>query len=182
MTLQFHARLLVEADAAMKIPVLFLAAVAAVGCAEPNVQAALRLTDAAAVTIATAEKQGGVRLAVEDLARDFEWVLGRRATIVNGAAGTIIVRIDPAVQGPERYRIQIAEDRVTISGSDALGAIYGIYRFSQEFLGVDPYWFWKDVRPARRKEIVLEPRTIESKPFTFRYRGWFVNDEDLLTE
>jgi len=166
----------------MKIPVLFLAAVAAVGCAEPNVQAALRLTDAAAVTIAVPPNESGVRLAAEDLARDFEWVLGRRAAIADGAAGTIIVRIDPAVQGPERYRIQIAEDRVAISGSDALGAIFGIYRFSQEFLGVDPYWFWKDVRPARRKEIVLEPRTIESKPSTFRYRGWFVNDEDLLTE
>ncbi|MCH5374776.1 MAG: glycosyl hydrolase 115 family protein, partial [Planctomycetes bacterium] len=51
-----------------------------------------------------------------------------------------------------------------------------------EVLGVDPYWFFKDLDPEPRQRFSLVQGTIESQEPTFRYRGWFVNDEDLLTE
>ena len=134
------------------------------------------------VVLATPTRAPPVRLALEDLARDFGWVLGRRARIADGETGQVVVRIDPALEGPEQYRIRITADGAMIAGSDPLGAISGVYAFSARFLAVDPYWFWKDVRPPRRKELRIPALTIRSQPRTFRYRGWFVNDEDLLTE
>ena len=128
-------------------------------------------------TIGCATDDGAVRMAASDVGRDLSRILGA------GAAGDdIIVAIDRQLPGPERYRIEIGARRAIVTGSDALGAIYGVYEFSCRFLGVDPLWFWKDVYPARREEIVIESQTVQSRPFTFRYRGWFVNDEDLLSE
>lgn len=144
--------------------------------------AGLRLTAQSAITLATPQKENGIRLALDDLAADFEAVLGCKAAAADGTAGTVVVRIDPAVTGVEQYRVEITPAGVRITGSDRLGAIYGIYRFSHECLGVDPYWFWKGIGKPKQAEIVLAPRTLESRPYTFRYRGWFVNDEDLLTE
>ena len=54
--------------------------------------------------------------------------------------------------------------------------------FSRECLGVDPYWYFKDLLPQQRKSVTVRCGLLLSKKPTFRYRGWFVNDEDLLTE
>jgi hypothetical protein len=169
---------------AVILAVLWSGTAIGAGAAAPAAASpALRLTAAQVVTLATPQKETAVRLALADLARDVEWVLGTRPALADGAAGTVVVRTDAAaVPGPERYRIDITPGGVVITGSDTLGTLYGIYHFSEAFLGVDPYWFWKDWRPARREAVDLPPQTIESRPFTFRYRGWFVNDEDLLTE
>lgn len=61
-----------------------------------------------------------------------------------------------------------------------LGAIYGLHEFSHRFLGVDPLWFWKDIAPAPLAAFAPAPRSIESGASLFRYRDWFINDEDLL--
>lgn len=124
----------------------------------------------------------GVKLALADLARDCREALGGAAAVREGQGCDIEARIDPSLPGPEAWRIEVSERAVKIAGSDELGAIYGVYQFSQRFLGVDPFWFWKDRRPERREAVGLKPQTLKSSPATFRYRGWFVNDEDLLTE
>ncbi|MGH9613334.1 MAG: glycosyl hydrolase 115 family protein, partial [Bryobacteraceae bacterium] len=42
--------------------------------------------------------------------------------------------------------------------------------------------FWTDHEPARKRRVVLPSRLWESQgPPVFRNRGWFINDEDLLT-
>jgi hypothetical protein len=65
--------------------------------------------------------------------------------------------------------------------STGVDTIYAIYQFSQEFLGVDPLYWWTDHEPRHRRRIELaENIRITSEP-RFRYRGWFLNDEDLLT-
>ena len=136
----------------------------------------------APVTLASVQKEGGVRAALNDLARDCRKVLGGPATVREGREGDFVVRIDPSVAGPEGWRIETGESGVRITGSDELGVIYGIYQFSQRFLAVDPYWFWKDRAPAAQQAVKLAPQKIESTRPTFRYRGWFINDEDLLSE
>ncbi len=54
-------------------------------------------------------------------------------------------------------------------------------RLSEEILGVDPWYYWTDHEPSPRREIEVPSNLDEQfSPPTFRYRGWFINDEDLL--
>ena len=122
-----------------------------------------------------------VALAVCDLARDLKKICGCGIEYSNTAAD-IIVNQDLNIIGSEQYRIDISSNGIVIDGSDELGMIYGIYCFSREALGVEPLWFWKDSYPSLNGKIKLEDNVIVSTETTFRYRGWFINDEDLLTE
>ncbi len=123
---------------------------------------------------------GPVARAAADVARDLGWVLGTPGKVgVEPAA--ITIAIDPAGLEPEGYRITVSADRITIVGADELGAIYGLYRLSRDLLGVEPLWYWKQLFPARRERLILPAQEIASEPAAFRYRGWFINDEDLLT-
>lgn len=66
-------------------------------------------------------------------------------------------------------------------GSDLRGSIFAAYTLSENLLGVDPWYFWTDMEPAFRGALQVAPGYHESfGPPTFKYRGWFVNDEDLL--
>lgn len=68
------------------------------------------------------------------------------------------------------------------TGADARGAIYAAYALSEELLGVDPWYFWTDHEPQARKSVAIAAG-FEKRcgPPTFKYRGWFINDEDLLS-
>ena len=133
-------------------------------------------------TIRDTTGDNAVALAVQDLARDIGWITGEPAEVTNAEGAMIEVAVAPAIGTCEAWHVSVNDDCVRIVGSDALGAVYGVYAFSQRWLNVDPLWFWKDVFPARQRELVLPNGEAESKPSTFSYRGWFVNDEDLLTE
>ena len=67
------------------------------------------------------------------------------------------------------------------TGADMRGAIYAAYALSEEVLGVDPWYFWVDKEPAFRGHVAVAADFDKSSgPPTFKYRGWFINDEDLL--
>jgi Glycosyl hydrolase family 115 len=71
---------------------------------------------------------------------------------------------------------------VILTGSDLRGAIYAVYEFSGKFLGVDPLYYWTDRAPERKTTVAVpDGLALQDGPPTFRYRGWFTNDEDLLT-
>lgn len=112
-----------------------------------------------------------------DVARDIESVLGVCPELTD-KPGLLSAALDPSLPS-EIFRIDIGE-RVEISGGDELGVIYGLYEFSHRFLGVDPCGFWKDLTPEPLEQLTLPRGRIESVPPTFRIRGWFLNDEDLL--
>lgn len=86
-----------------------------------------------------------------------------------------------AITGRECYRIEMQGNAITLRGSDELGLIFSIYRFSEEVLGVDPWYFWNDILPAKRDRIELtrDFLLIGEEP-SFRYRGFFINNEDLI--
>jgi hypothetical protein len=144
---------------------------------------------------------GPLQKAASDLAADFERVFGQRARVVHdpGQSGGAVIWIAlernapkpvERPQGWERLRIQAvanpgsgspARDAVVLTGSDLRGAIYAVYQFSQQFLGVDPLYYWTDHAPQRRTEAeVPDGFSLTAGP-AFRYRGWFINDEDLFT-
>lgn len=85
----------------------------------------------------------------------------------------------------ERYLLQTfgAEgENLLICGSDRRGTMWGVYDFCERYLGVDPMYFWADNPPQTRESLCIEPVDFVSEPATFRFRGFFLNDEDLLTE
>jgi hypothetical protein len=150
-----------------------------------------------------AEEPGPVEAAAKDLQNDFAKVLGKKLRIVRDAADASSVTIwigektklpegllPDGLTQPESFSISIASFQgksnpgkaVLLAGADMRGTIYAIYEFSQEYLGVDPLYYWTDHVPARKAEIKLPPTLNRQFPApVFRYRGFFINDEDLLT-
>ncbi len=135
--------------------------------------------------------------AAEVLARDFAKVLGRTPPVVHDLGDVapdvpligIASRPDQISElgaelvdgGAESFRVTVSGTRLHLIGADNRGAIYAIYQFAETVLGIDPLWFWTDQKPARRDAIQVsgDLRLAQGTP-TFRYRGWFMNDEDLL--
>jgi hypothetical protein len=145
---------------------------------------------------------GAIRKAAADLARDLEAVLGRKVRVVEmpeAAAETVIVvafshHLPEAVARPKGWevlRIQAAANpwpgtpvkrAVVLTGSDVRGTIYAVYEFAERFLKVDPLYWWTDNPPARQERVTVPDDFVYEPPTpTFHYRGWFMNDEDLLS-
>ncbi|MFZ0964929.1 MAG: glycosyl hydrolase 115 family protein [Terriglobia bacterium] len=143
-----------------------------------------------------------VMAATQDLASDFEKVLGKKPTIINrvedAAPVTILIGEQsdlpanmrpPGLTDPESFEISVTRADwkpptkvVLLAGADMRGTIYAIYEFAEEYLGIDPLYYWTDHQPAKRTQIAL-PGSLEKRfpSPVFKHRGFFINDEDLLT-
>jgi hypothetical protein len=159
--------------------------------------------DSAVTIVESSDEPGPVKRATQDLVSDFAKVFGRepgRATRLEDAGGVAILiadrsRVHPGIHctlpaGPESFAFsalrvpghQPLKQLVCLTGADMRGTIYAIYEFSQSYLGVDPMYLWTDKQPAPRSSINLPTDFAHSYPSpVFRYRGFFINDEDLLT-
>lgn len=125
-----------------------------------------------------------VLLAVQDLRRDLCRISGQQdgfSPVSSERSAGIIIRTVPG-DVPETYTVCIDEEHVRITGSDALGTIYGIYAFSNRCLDVLPTHRFIDIFPQPRQSMLLSCESFSSAPRPVRFRGWFVNDEDLLSE
>jgi hypothetical protein len=143
-----------------------------------------------------------VQKAARDLASDMEKVFGARIQVVHrpadAKATTLWIglkgELPKGIERPSGWEVLTLQavrnplpaspirQAIVLTGSDVRGTIYAIYQFSQEFLGVDPLYWWTDHAPARRAQVLVPSglKEVQGSP-TFRYRGWFTNDEDLLT-
>jgi hypothetical protein len=140
--------------------------------------------------------------ALQDVGRDWYKVFGRRPVIVRDVPasykGPVIcmgsVRAWPEklakedFEGPESFLLCVRRDDagrhvLVAAGADMRGSIYAAYALSEEILGVDPWYYWVDKEPAARRSIEI-PAGFEKRfgSPTFTYRGWFINDEDLLAK
>jgi hypothetical protein len=117
------------------------------------------------------------------------------ATMAEPASAAWIERLAPevaaAIRGKwEAYRVRLirpehdadAPPIVLVAGSDERGTMFGLYAFIEHYLEVDPMHFWADRPPMRRPWLAWDSVDLASDGPTTRYRGWFINDEDLLTE
>ena len=124
--------------------------------------------------------------ALSDVERDWYKVFGHRPVILAEApkswTGPVIrFGLTGAAGAPESFALRLDGKALVAQGADVRGAIYAAYALSEDILGVDPWWYWADHEPARRAQIEV-PAGLKKEfgPATFRYRGWFINDEDLL--
>ena len=157
-----------------------------------------------AVTIVeSAQEPGPVHRATKDLVADFTKVFGKAPKMVDAldSSGPIALVIAQSGNVPAGLGCTTATDResfafsiaergigptrqhvICLVGADMRGTIYAIYEFSQRVLGIDPMYLWTDKQPAKRVSIALPADFTHTYPSpVFKYRGFFPNDEDLLT-
>ncbi len=139
----------------------------------------------AAPVVVAAGEPDFVRLAADDLAWDVQRITGQKPQVLAGVAAPAgpCVAISTKAGGPwESYRVAAEGERLVIEGGDPRGTMFGVYAFIEEYLKVDPLYFWSGREPARRAELKWSSVSLVSGAPAFRFRGWFINDEDLLTE
>jgi hypothetical protein len=143
-----------------------------------------------------------IQKAAQDLASDMTKVFGVVPRVVHKpseASGTTIcitssANLPSAEMKPTGWEVLLiqqvpnpawsgtpAKRVLLLTGSDVRGAIYAIYEFSQRFLGVDPLYWWTDNPPVHKASVTIPADFREIQGPTFHYRGWFMNDEDLMT-
>ena len=109
------------------------------------------------------------------LRRDMRKMLG-----ACGPENEIVLRRS-ALLPPEAWRMAVSPDSIMVTYADDLGAVYALLNLSETALGVAPLWFWNDQRPERRETVRIPCGERKSTPAAVRYRGWFINDEVLLS-
>ncbi|HUA99710.1 MAG TPA: glycosyl hydrolase 115 family protein [Terracidiphilus sp.] len=151
------------------------------------------------------EEPAAVQRATQDLLNDFSKVFSQRPKLVNKLedAGPVALLIAGRGQLPggapckttdntEAFAFStfvveepggaVKQHVVCLTGADMRGTIYAIYQFSQSVLGVDPMYLWTGKEPEKRTSIELPVDFTHVFPSpVFRYRGFFINDEDLLS-
>ncbi len=138
--------------------------------------------DADTVIVEAANAPGPVKKAADDLASDMEKVFGRRPQIISSSNAPAIEIAAPTGGATESFSIAARGNHLVLSGADMRGTIYAIYTFSQDWLGVDPMYFWTDQLPEKKSAIAIPANLKRDYPSPlFKYRGFFINDEDQLT-
>ncbi len=175
--------------------VLLLALVAARVAADPLV------LDADTPWVVFPDEPEPVQRALDDLRRDWQKVFGHRPIVLSappesrtgpllylGTKGAWLPELlGEPLTGREAFRLAARRDAagrlsVVAAGSDVRGGIYAVYAVSERLLGVDPWWYWTDLEPTPQQRVELHPDLdYRSETPTFEYRGWFINDEDLLS-
>ncbi len=135
-----------------------------------------------------------VRQAATFLAGDIETISGYRPPIVaTPTAGKTSIRLATVGNGPlpaaidaatlrgqwESYRVVTAPRTVWLVGSNPRGTAFAAYTLSER-LGVDPLYLWTGYVPEHHDPLVLKATRFAQGPPTFRYRGFFHDDEDIL--
>lgn len=150
-----------------------------------------------------------IQLAVQDLVSDVQKITGKQLEIVNDLqklnGNTIIIanlaetteqelvlKMNPALDSLfgkwESYLVyreksfENAENPLLMVGSDERGTIFSIYHFIEKYLQVDPFYYWTGMEPEQKEELVFDNIEIIADEPVFKFRGWFNNDEDLITE
>jgi len=181
-----------------------LAALGFLAPASPaSAQAKPIVLNSSVTIVESAQEPDPVKRATQDLRHDFAKVFGSEPKLVTNLseAGPVTILIAQRKNLPagtdcasttnrEAFAFSIAGAGVgpthrqiaCLTGTDMRGTIYAIYEFSQKILGVDPMYLWTDKQPAKRSSITLPADFTHNYPSpVFKYRGFFTNDEDLLT-
>lgn len=80
----------------------------------------------------------------------------------------------------EEFCYCIENGKIYFLGADDLGVMWAIYTFVEKEFQIPPFYYFEDIQVARKARLELEDKTVQEYPHT-RFRGWFINDEDLLS-
>lgn len=132
-----------------------------------------------------------VKLAAYDLAKDIERVNINKTKpniLSNPSSSCIIIKtvsksnIAEITKEFESFSIKTENNNIVITGNGYLGTMWGIYTFSEKFLNISPCYLFDDFETPKCEMLTVESIDITDSPKTYGFRGFFINDEDLLTE
>ena len=94
-----------------------------------------------------------VQYAVSALQRDKNAVFSETE-----APGDRIVLVKDSDLQPECFCLQVHENDLMVTASDALGFVYGLFEISRRFLGVQPLLVLErpEIRPYRQRDCAAE--------------------------
>ena len=121
--------------------------------------------------------------AIKDLANDWYMVFGAEPLMMKETSAPAV--IFGGIEAPtdrESFALKVKNGNLCLAGADELGLIHAIYTVSEKILGVHPFYFYNDIMPERKDEIELsEDLDLSHGSPAFKYRGFFINNEDMLT-
>ncbi len=139
--------------------------------------------------VSKTEKQS-LLFAVSDLVKDIDAVCcgaqlvddARNADIVicstdNEEFATLSKGV--TLERDEEFYYSVEDGKIRIFGKGDLGTMWGIYTFSERELGIPPYYLFDDFALNKKSNLTIENKSVNEYPKT-KFRGWFINDEDLL--
>jgi hypothetical protein len=163
--------------------------------AEPQAGDVVLVGDNGVCEIVVSEQEPSpVRQAAVFLAGDIEKITGHSPAIVAIASGDrpaihLVtlgggeipdgIREDDLRDKWEAQQILTDGDAVWLVGSNPRGTAFAAYTLSER-LGIDPLYHWSGYRPVRQERLVLRQTDHFVDSPTFRYRGLFHDDEDIL--
>jgi hypothetical protein len=137
------------------------------------------------LAIVVRDPAGPVWKAAQDLASDCEKVLGFRPALgeaISGGKGLVIEIATAGTGDRESFSIRRNGRIINLTGADMRGTIFAVYQFCQDYLGIDPMYYWTDKVPERRAALAVPDGLDRRFPSpVFEYRGFFINDEDQLS-
>lgn len=132
-----------------------------------------------------------VKLAAEDLAKDIQRVNSNNLSpdiISNPSSSCIVIKTLNKTEKAEitkefeSFTIKIVNNNICITGNGYLGTMWGIYTFSEKYLGISPCYLFDDYKIQKKESLAIDCMNINDYPKTYGFRGFFINDEDLLTD
>jgi hypothetical protein len=145
--------------------------------------------------VVAANEDSAVKQAAVFLAGDIEKISGFKPPIVARATGqrvaihlvtlgtteelTQSIPIQKLAEQWEAYQIKTEGNAVWLVGSNFRGTAFAAYTLSER-LGIDPLYLWTGYVPEKHSTLVLKQTDLLTGPPTFKYRGFFHDDEDIL--
>lgn len=144
--------------------------------------------------VVSSREHSAVRQAAKFLAGDIGKISGYTPPIVSApSGGRIAIHLvtlgrdslprlirQGALHGrAEAYHIATDRAAVWLVGADFRGTAYAAYTLSER-LGIDPLYLWTGYAPEKHSTLVLKPTDYFAGPASFKYRGLFHDDEDIL--
>lgn len=126
-----------------------------------------------------------VRLAAQDLQRDLRKISGHGEgfpLVTSAVEPAIRIRTRVGQGTDEGYIVTVSDSGILVEGYDVLGTVYGTFAVSTKLLGVLPVHRVTDLFPKVREKLSVEHTVITAPERKVKFRGWFINDEDLLTD
>lgn len=139
------------------------------------------------ISICLKNKNSYVRLATEDLQKDFlrvSYLSDLPAIVKQEQAFCLIIEDNPCKDSPicdESFSITCNGSQIRISAPTYLGTLWGIYTFSEKILGVHPCYLFNDLEIEKKHSLEVGEFSLQDAPQKKGFRGIFINDEDLLT-
>lgn len=140
------------------------------------------------------QANSAVKQAATFLAGDIFKISGHKPELASAPkAGTVSIHVMTLGEGSipdqistddikdkwECFKIVTTQDAVWLIGADFRGTAFAVYTLSER-LGIDPLHVWSGFVPQKTEKLIMKKTDYTSASPTFKYRGFFHDDEDIL--